>query len=452
MRQDNLFIIGMIIMLAGMFCNVKAATNYIRITSQEEASHHLNHLRPNSLIEICAPVSYNIKDTLVLPEKCVLKFSGGTLSTNNIKGNKTSIDAPLTQIFKTKDICGTWLVKASFPEWFGGQSSIEENEKLTDNSKAIELALKLQPSDICFVKGVYGISKPIVTKYSNINICGSAEIRALNEMSLTINQNGQNVNVNSMIVGDYTTEGTKEIFGLSTAKMIYGGGCINGDYKASVAIALNRCLRTIIKDVTIKNVNLYGFQASLDGKSAGNCFMQNCIFKNEDAWNNDKSSTHHPKAIAIYNNKSDCVYTNIEIVNFQTAVRHESYNGMFTNVHAWLRDDYYWQNSVTFDCFYPDITLTNCEADTMRRLIKCNCNNFHGNTYNCRSYNNTSVVSNNLASSFVPIIIDKNGFNNCQITINGGYYWFDTPYKMFSVTSSKDTDFKYISNTTKIIQ
>lgn len=431
-------------------CHSFAARHYVLISSQAEANEKLKSIQPDSYIEFRTPVSY-IGGNLNIPEGCVLKFAGGMIKANQITGNGTVIDAPLTQIINTKAIKGAWLVDRAYPEWFGGKSKLSEEETQSDVSDAIDLALCLSPSELCFSKGVYHISRPIVSVHSNIHISGGAEICALNEMRYDIKLNDKVYQANGMIIGDFATNEEKEIFGLSTNKMIYGGGCINANYKASTGIVLNRCLRTVIKDITIKNVNKYGFQASVDGKAAGNCFMLNCVFKNEDNWHDNKSTTHHQNAIAIYNNKSDCDYTNIEIVNFQTAVLHEAYNGIFTNVHAWLRDDYYWPNSVTFDCLYPDITLTNCEADTMRRLVKCHTNNFHAAIVNCRSYNNTAVVNDKTATKYPPIIIDKDGVKNTQINVTGGYYWFNTPYQLCSSKSEQDNIQGYIANKAKII-
>lgn len=428
----------------------QGATHYMLIDSQDGANEKLRSVKPNTVVEFRASVNYD-REKWDVPKDCLLKFSGGEIVVNQISGNNTAIEAPLTKVMSTKRVSGSWRVKTAYPEWFGGISDLTAQGTATDASDAIEMALSMSPSEICFSKGVYGISRPIVVQKTNICISGGSEIRALNEMEGEVILDGMKYQVKGMVVGDYMVVGEKEIFGLSTNKMIYGGGCINGDYKASVGIVLGKCLRTVIKDITIKNVSQYGFKASINGKSAGNCFMQNCVFKNEDSWNNDRSATHHPGAIAIYNNKSDCDYTNIEIVNFQTAVRHEAYNGNFTNLHAWLRDSYYWANSTVFDCFYPDITLSGCEADTMRRLLKCHSSGFFANITNCRSYNNTDVVGNKLATQYPPVVVDKNGFNDTQIYMSGGYYWFDTPYRVISNVSGKDLIQQYRVNGEKLV-
>lgn len=101
----------------------------------------------NTLTQAMLPLSsgensvYVIKDNFVLgdniamPANCTLAFEGGSITIPNgtskytIKGQNTTIQADLTQIFDSNiSIIGTWKVEYGLPEWFGATGNGTDND------------------------------------------------------------------------------------------------------------------------------------------------------------------------------------------------------------------------------------------------------------------------------------------------------------------------------------
>lgn len=62
---------------------------------------------------------YNLNgQTITIPEGCILKFEGGSISNGSIKGTDTNIIAPQIRIFNTILLSGTWKVRDIFDDWF----------------------------------------------------------------------------------------------------------------------------------------------------------------------------------------------------------------------------------------------------------------------------------------------------------------------------------------------
>lgn len=57
-----------------------------------------------------------------MPDNCILRFEGGSLSNGELKGNNTQIEANYQHVFKDGlKLSGTWRMEAWLPEWFGAQ-------------------------------------------------------------------------------------------------------------------------------------------------------------------------------------------------------------------------------------------------------------------------------------------------------------------------------------------
>ncbi len=407
------------------------AGSYVSVDNPSLARRQLTDAPEGSLLDIKCDV--DMGEVWRLKPHCTLRYSGGKVKAGVIEGDQTVISAPSAHFIQADSVCGSWRVDVAYPEWFGARED-------HDCSKAIDLAMGLHASEVRFSKGVYAITRPVVTKGSDIYLAGGATLRAQNEMETNIRYRGKTYTVHAMVVGDYRYPGAKDVYGLHPLPRISGGGCIDGNYRASVGIQLHQGFRTVIRDLTIKNVLSYGLVTSTVPGVSGNCFVENCMFQNTDNYDTDLSSVtvHHPEAVAILNNRNDCVYSNIEIVNFQTAVRHTAPNAVFTNLHAWLRDPFYWDNSVVFDCFSPDITLNGCEADTMRKLLKSHNTGFFATVMNCKAYNNTDIVSDKMAARSMPVVVEKYDDADSHVVVTGGSFWFETPYSIINRPSVND--------------
>lgn len=232
--------------------------------------------------------------------------------------------------------------------------------------------------------------------------------------------------MNYMILQESADKG---VYSLRTNTTIEGGGVIDGNKLAKIGITLRKCHGATIRDLTLMNTTLYGFQAALNSQEAGNSIVNNVKFLNP---------YHIESAIAINNNRNDCTYDNITIVNFKSAVVTYAGNAKFTNVQPWITYSPFWKESVAFDCYGAWVMMVGCGADTMRRLIKCHNNYFFASIINCAAFKNDAVVSDELAKQYPPIIIDKNGAKYSQIQMIGGVYWYNVPYTLFSDVSSSD--------------
>lgn len=62
--------------------------------------------------------------SITIPKGCTLKFQGGVLKNGTLIGDRTSIEAGYgQQIFDFNiQVCGSWLISAWKPEWFGAKS------------------------------------------------------------------------------------------------------------------------------------------------------------------------------------------------------------------------------------------------------------------------------------------------------------------------------------------
>ncbi len=377
----------------------------------------VSQIPSGSVIEIDADIE--VAGAWLLPDNCVIRFSGGVVTANRIVGKNTVIDSPAAYMFKVGKMEGTWRVERAFPEWFHG----------TDNSwsDAVDRALTLNPVEICFTHGIYDITRPIVTTSPNVYIAHGATLRASQSLRQPIEY---------MICGDFS--GRHTVAELALMPKIYGGGCIDGNGMAKTGVTFYRSRQSALEGLTIQNTTEYGFKASRDETVAGNCIVSNCVFQN---WL--KNPAAKKRVIAILNNRTDCVYEDIEIVDYQIAVRHDGLNGKYTNVHAWLLDATLWNSSVVFDCQQPDLTLLGCEADTMCSLIRFDRPYFFASIVNCRAYVNESVVDLNAVDSkgnpryAMPLVIDKTIANASkdrtqgakgrlsQIMLYGGVFWYE---------------------------
>ncbi len=75
-----------------------------------------------------------------LPEACVLKFEGGSISNGCIVGNNTVIEALPRQIFSsTLSLKGTWCIETAYVEWYGCKAQKKYNKNVAiKNTEAIQ--------------------------------------------------------------------------------------------------------------------------------------------------------------------------------------------------------------------------------------------------------------------------------------------------------------------------
>lgn len=130
---------------------------------------------------------YNLNgQTITIPEGCVLKFEGGSLSNGIVSGNKSKIVTYDFEIFKNITVKGTWIQEEVYSNWFFSEES-EDNTALFKNLMTLSASDNLTHvyiEDKTFkislfntegsVENYEGIRTP-----SNVYIHNSATIKAL---------------------------------------------------------------------------------------------------------------------------------------------------------------------------------------------------------------------------------------------------------------------------------
>ena len=101
-------------------------------------------------------------EEITIPEGCVLKFEGGSLKNGVINGNNTDIKSEPLYIFKNIVFNGTWNLRYSFCEWFGGKG-----DGNTDDTNSINNSIEYF-NTVYFLNKTYSISNSILTKNDTI--------------------------------------------------------------------------------------------------------------------------------------------------------------------------------------------------------------------------------------------------------------------------------------------
>lgn len=82
---------------------------------------------------------------VTIPKGCVLKFEGGKIYNGTLKGNFTDVNAGIIQVFNNIKFTGNWIVKESYPEWFGAYGDFihDDTQSLIAAFSAVELSRRI---------------------------------------------------------------------------------------------------------------------------------------------------------------------------------------------------------------------------------------------------------------------------------------------------------------------
>lgn len=73
--------------------------------------------KPNTIYII--QYDYDLDNaTINIPDGCILKFEGGSISNGRLKGKDTKVESSIVSIFKNITFSGIWCIKDLNPEWF----------------------------------------------------------------------------------------------------------------------------------------------------------------------------------------------------------------------------------------------------------------------------------------------------------------------------------------------
>ena len=137
---------------------------------------------PNTMFRIIRNITKSANTSEVkVADNVTLIFDGGCISGNfKLVGNKTSIQAPIAQIFDGVAVEGDWICDRAYPQWFdseaGKQGLIDKDssENPEDCSPAINAAIKMKRvGEVLLPAGNYYVSHPIIMSYG-IQLTGEA--------------------------------------------------------------------------------------------------------------------------------------------------------------------------------------------------------------------------------------------------------------------------------------
>ena len=138
--------------------------------------------KENTIYEIRYNFDLNGEE-IIIPENCVLKFNGGSLSNGTIKGNSTNIISDYL-IFKNVNVIGSWSTIGE-SKWFVQSSpyTIRQDEVFIDKldvSDDFQTFLNSSFRKIHICKGFYYITKPLIISNSiEINMDGGSSCNYL---------------------------------------------------------------------------------------------------------------------------------------------------------------------------------------------------------------------------------------------------------------------------------
>ena len=127
-------------------------------------------------------------ETVTIPENCILKFDGGSITNGTITGQHTVISADLVQIFdQSTHLAGSWTIEYAHPEWFGAKG-----DGTSDDTDAFYTTLSYFTS--IFLRGSYSID------FRDIKLSNKAIVGKWRTSSVIIQRNS---NVPFALIGQY---------------------------------------------------------------------------------------------------------------------------------------------------------------------------------------------------------------------------------------------------------
>lgn len=339
--------------------------------------------------------------TINLPDNCTLDFQGGTITNGTINGKVNN------EYLK--------------PEWFGGKG-----DGTTDDTKAINIAISVSKGFVVFSKGVYCISSTLNIQDCFFKVNREATIKAI-------------ANMDYMLLFNYTDGNINEV--IQRRPVLDGFGIIDGNGKAKYCVS-NKYSTATITNILLENATVAMIRTmASDTTIAGSINVYNikCI-----------NVLKLDGVMAIEANKSDSTFDTISSVDCPVFAKVTSSNNKFKNCHPWLSDTKFWESSVVIDDYTNDyISCINVEADSMRILLNVHQDYSIVDLINCQLYTNSTIITNEILTANPILVINKNGFTNCSITVIGGRYsngqfqssndQYDTILKSYGVFNSPNT-------------
>ncbi len=146
---------------------------FVNVDSAEDLGSYSNAVLQIAK-EIVLSKSYQTTPTITIGKNVTLIFDGGCISGDfKLVGNKTTIQAPIAQIFDGVTVEGDWICDRAYPQWFDGEAGkqpwitdIKDSDgQLTDPhdcSPAINKAIKMKKiGEVFLPMGHYYVARRI---------------------------------------------------------------------------------------------------------------------------------------------------------------------------------------------------------------------------------------------------------------------------------------------------
>ena len=126
----------------------------------------------NTIYEIRYDFDLN-EETITVPEKCILKFVGGSLSNGKLIGTNTIIEASPVMIFSSIITEGDFI-SPCYVEWFGAITYYKKQTSPKFSTDAIQKAFDSAFTEIRFCAGIYYVDETLtLTSAKNIKMRGN---------------------------------------------------------------------------------------------------------------------------------------------------------------------------------------------------------------------------------------------------------------------------------------
>lgn len=207
----------------------------------------------------------------------------------------------------------------------------------------------------------------------------------------------------------------------------FKGGELYCNYQCKIAaIGCYKTRNTIISDVVIHDCNI-GIQTRTADDPDGNIKMQHCAIINSVA----KAGT-----TAINDNAFDCIFDDITIVNFETAIY--TIAGRFNQIRAWFNSGAAIGNSCFAIIDGHDVSLSNIAIDTYRYGFKVIATNGGACVSNVLVIRNTNIYPDSTIDIEPPFLVLHSTINPmllmCNVSIPNDY-----KYTLFSSDDDANT-------------
>lgn len=304
---------------------------------------------------------YDLEGAVVdIPEGCVLKFEGGSISNGILKGNSNDIVSPRYKIFENIKFSGHFSVPEVYPEWWGGYPN-----RGLDCYQAIQTAMEFasahggdEGKTVKFAVGRYGISRTLVLK-QGCRLSGvsakSTWIYSLDgnikgEWMIDTPEDNNMQPVSSSIIENIQIRCTDSMCGEQFEKTCNGVRCRGWNETCGM------------KNVHINGFNRYGLFLTFNERT----ITQNCSFRDIFISNSNRNDGG---SIGIYlDNVRQCVFESMTIDNGSGTENGIGY-GLYANGHC---DMNVFCKLYLEDCYHPIYVKDGIDECTFLSLMVSN--------------------------------------------------------------------------------